>query len=296
MYISENTNKRIDIYLSEKLNESRSRIQELLKNGNILVNSKIVKSSYKLVVGDEVDINIPELIEVDIKPQDIKIDIVYEDENLLVINKYAGMVVHPSKSHDENTLVNALLYSIKDLSGINGKLRPGIVHRLDKNTSGLIIVAKDDKTHNKLTEMFKNKEIKKIYYAILKGKVKREKGRIETYISRDIKDRKKMSVSKVGKIAITNFELVDSNDKYSLVKLDLETGRTHQIRVHMAHFFYPILGDEVYGRKDEYDRQMLHAYSLEFIHPIKKEKIFLTSNLHSDFKKALENTKLRIDI
>lgn len=294
MLIEKDINIRIDVYLSEKLNESRSRIQELIKNGNILVNDSLVKSSYKLSSGDKIDINIPELVEVDIKAQNIEIDIVYEDEYLLVVNKKAGMVVHPAKGNEENTLVNALLYKIKDLSGINGELRPGIVHRLDKNTSGLIIIAKDDKTHIRLTEMFKNKEIEKIYYAIIKGNVKNKKGRIETYISRDIKNRKKMAVSDRGKYAITNYEIVDSNDRYSLVKLGLETGRTHQIRVHLSTFLFPILGDEVYGRKDEYSRQMLHAYSLKFIHPITKKEIYLEGEIQKDYKAALKETGLKI--
>ncbi|ACZ01561.1 RluA family pseudouridine synthase [Streptobacillus moniliformis] len=286
--------ERIDIYLSKKLDETRSRIQELIKSNNILVNGKKTKASYKVNFGDEIFIDIPLLKEVDIIPQDIDIDIVYEDKYLAIINKYAGMVVHPSKGHEEDTLVNAIMYKIKDLSGINGDLRPGIVHRLDKNTSGLIIIAKDDKTHFKLSEMFKNKEIKKIYYAIVKGKVNKKSGRIETMIGRNPNDRKKMAVVDNGKLAITNFEVIDSNEKFSLLKVDLETGRTHQIRVHLSHFFFPILGDSVYGRKDEYDRQMLHAYMLNFIHPITLEKIDVIGNFHSDFLRALSNTKLRI--
>ena len=206
------------------------------------------------------------------------------------------MIVHPAKGHVDGTLVNALLYNIKDLSGINGTLRPGIVHRLDKDTSGLIIVAKDDKTHQLLTDMFKNKEIEKIYYAIIKMDLKKESGRIETYIGRDKKDRKKMSVNSEGKFAITNFERIDHNAKYSLLKINLETGRTHQIRVHMSHFFAPIIGDSVYGRKDEFNRQMLHAYSLKFRHPITKKDMYITSRLHNDFIESLNKTKLRIDI
>lgn len=292
MLIESNLDKRIDVYLQEILDLSRSRIQELIKEGNILVNEKKVKSSYKLSLGDKLYINIPEVKQVDIKAQNIPLDIVYEDKYLLIINKKAGMVVHPAKGNESNTMVNALLYQIKDLSGINGEMRPGIVHRLDKNTSGLIIVAKDDKTHILLTDMFKNKEIKKTYFSIVKGKIKNIKGRIETYISRDKKDRKKMAVSNSGKLAITNYEVIDSNEKYSLIKYGLETGRTHQIRVHSATYLFPILGDEVYGRKDKYSRQMLHSYSLEFIHPITEEKIFVIGNLHEDFKKALQECNL----
>ena len=296
MLIEENIESRLDVYLSSILDESRTRIQDLIKSGNILVNGLKTKGSYKLVKGDELTVNIPELKELDIKPQNIKLDIVYEDKYLLVVNKPAGMIVHPAKGHVDGTLVNALLYNIKDLSGINGTLRPGIVHRLDKDTSGLIIVAKDDKTHQLLTDMFKNKEIEKIYYAIIKMDLKKESGRIETYIGRDKKDRKKMSVNSEGKFAITNFERIDHNAKYSLLKINLETGRTHQIRVHMSHFFAPIIGDSVYGRKDEFNRQMLHAYSLKFRHPITKEDVYITSRLHNDFIESLNKTKLRIDI
>ena len=296
MLIEENINKRIDAYLSEILKESRTKIQELIKSENIKVNSMKTKASYKLEKGDEVYINIPEAKQVDIIAQDIDIDIVYEDKYLLIVNKKAGMVVHPSKGHEQNTLVNALLYKVGDLSGINGEIRPGIVHRLDKDTSGLIIIAKDDKTHNLLTEMFKNKEIKKIYYAIVKGSMNKQSGTLISNIGRDEKDRKKMSVKKDGgKEAITNFDIVDKNEKYSLVRLNLKTGRTHQIRVHLSHFFFPIIGDSVYGRKDEFPRQMLHAYELSFIHPITKKSVNVIGEFHNDFNDALNKTKLRFE-
>ena len=296
MLIEENVNKRIDAYLSEILKESRTKIQELIKSENIKVNGVKTKSSYKLEKGDEVYINIPEAKQVDIIAQDIDIDIVYEDKYLLIVNKKAGMVVHPSKGHEQNTLVNALLYKVGDLSGINGEIRPGIVHRLDKDTSGLIIIAKDDKTHNLLTEMFKNKEIKKIYYAIVKGSMNKQSGTLISNIGRDEKDRKKMSVKKNGgKEAITNYDVIDKNEKYSLVRLNLKTGRTHQIRVHLSHFFFPIIGDSVYGRKDEFSRQMLHAYELSFIHPITKKSINVIGNFHKDFNDALNKTKLRFE-
>ena len=296
MLIEENVNKRIDAYLSEILKESRTKIQELIKSENIKVNGVKTKSSYKLEKGDEVYINIPDAKQVDIIAQDIDIEIVYEDKYLLIVNKKAGMVVHPSKGHEQNTLVNALLYKVGDLSGINGEIRPGIVHRLDKDTSGLIIIAKDDKTHNLLTEMFKNKEIKKIYYAIVKGSMNKQSGTLISNIGRDEKDRKKMSVKKIGgKEAITNFDIVDKNEKYSLVRLNLKTGRTHQIRVHLSHFFFPIIGDSVYGRKDEFPRQMLHAYELSFIHPITKKSINVIGEFHKDFNDALNKTKLRFE-
>ena len=296
MLIEENINKRIDAYLSEILKESRTKIQELIKSENIKVNSMKTKASYKLEKGDEVYINIPDAKQVDIIAQDIDIEIVYEDKYLLIVNKKAGMVVHPSKGHEQNTLVNALLYKVGDLSGINGEIRPGIVHRLDKDTSGLIIIAKDDKTHNLLTEMFKNKEIKKIYYAIVKGSMNKQSGTLISNIGRDEKDRKKMTVKKDGgKEAITNFDIVDKNEKYSLVRLNLKTGRTHQIRVHLSHFFFPIIGDSVYGRKDEFPRQMLHAYELSFIHPITKKSVNVIGEFHNDFNDALNKTKLRFE-
>ena len=284
MLIEENINKRIDAYLSEILKESRTKIQELIKSENIKVNSMKTKASYKLEKGDEVYINIPDAKQVDIIAQDIDIEIVYEDKYLLIVNKKAGMVVHPSKGHEQNTLVNALLYKVGDLSGINGEIRPGIVHRLDKDTSGLIIIAKDDKTHNLLTEMFKNKEIKKIYYAIVKGSMNKQSGTLISNIGKD-----------GGKEAITNFDIVDKNEKYSLVRLNLKTGRTHQIRVHLSHFFFPIIGDSVYGRKDEFPRQMLHAYELSFIHPITKKSINVIGEFHKDFNDALNKTKLRFE-
>ena len=184
MLIEENINKRIDAYLSEILGESRTKIQDLIKSENIKVNGLKTKPSYKLEKGDEVYIDIPDAKQVDIIAQDIEIDIVHEDKYLLIVNKKAGMVVHPSKGHEQNTLVNALLYKVRDLSGINGEIRPGIVHRLDKDTSGLIIIAKDDKTHNLLTDMFKNKEIKKIYYAIVKGSMNKKSGTLISNIGR----------------------------------------------------------------------------------------------------------------
>ena len=296
MLIEENINKRIDAYLSEILGESRTKIQDLIKSENIKVNGLKTKPSYKLEKGDEVYIDIPDAKQVDIIAQDIEIDIVYEDKYLLIVNKKAGMVVHPSKGHEQNTLVNALLYKVRDLSGINGEIRPGIVHRLDKDTSGLIIIAKDDKTHNLLTDMFKNKEIKKIYYAIVKGSMNKKSGTLISNIGRDEKDRKKISVKKDGgKEAITNYCVIDKNEKYSLVRLNLKTGRTHQIRVHLSHFFFPIIGDSVYGRKDEFQRQMLHAYELDFIHPITKERINVIGEFHKDFNNALNKTKLRFE-
>ena len=290
--------ERIDSYLAKRLELTRTRVQELIKEEQIKVNYKKIKSSYKIEENDEIEVIIPEIQEVEIIPEDIKIDIIFEDKDIAVINKQAGLVVHPAQGHYSGTLVNAILYHIKDLSGINGEMRPGIVHRLDKDTSGLIIIAKNDKAHLELTNMFQNKEIKKTYLAIVKGKLNKKKGRIATQIGRDRNDRKKMAVLDSltqGKNAITNFRVIDQNEKFSLLKVDIETGRTHQIRVHMKYMGYPILGDAVYGRADSEKRQMLHAYKLEFLHPITKEKMEIIAELPDDFKKALIKNNLSFD-
>ena len=298
-------NERMDSFLSRKTDFTRSRIQQLIKNGDITVNgknaknNKKIKSSYKIEENDRIEIFIPEPEQAEIIPENIKIDIIYEDEDIAVINKNAGLVVHPAQGHYSGTLVNAILYHIKDLSGINGEIRPGIVHRLDKDTSGLIVIAKNDKAHINLAKMFQEKKIKKTYLAILKGKLTKEKGRIVRQIGRDTDDRKKMTVIKGndrGKEAITNYNVICSNELFTLVKVYIETGRTHQIRVHMKHMGYPILGDMVYGRKDSEKRQMLHAYKLEFLHPVTEKPMKFISEIPEDFRKALKNIKLEFDL
>jgi pseudouridine synthase, rluA family len=298
-------NERMDSFLSRKTDFTRSRIQQLIKNGDITVNgknaknNKKIKSSYKIEENDRIEIFIPETEQAEIIPENIKIDIIYEDEDIAVINKNAGLVVHPAQGHYSGTLVNAILYHIKDLSGINGEIRPGIVHRLDKDTSGLIVIAKNDKAHINLAKMFQEKKIKKTYLAILKGKLTKEKGRIVTQIGRDTDDRKKMTVIKGndrGKEAITNYNVICSNELFTLVKVYIETGRTHQIRAHMKYMGYPILGDMVYGRKDSEKRQMLHAYKLEFLHPVTEKPMKFISEIPEDFRKALKNIKLEFDL
>ncbi len=294
-----NVGVRVDIFIAQYLDLTRTRVQSLIKSNDIKINRDKTKASYKLELGDKIEVTIHEAVEQDIEPQDIKLDIVYEDEHIAIVNKKAGMVVHPSHGHDKGTLVNAILFQIKDLSGINGELRPGIVHRLDKDTSGLIIVAKNDKSHNILSDMFKNKEIKKTYLAIVKGRLSDKEGRIETYIARDVNDRKKMKAylnDDKGKLAITNYNVIDENEKYSLLEVKIETGRTHQIRVHMKYIGHPIVGDGVYGKaSSNVKRQMLHAYNLEFEHPITKEKINVTSELPKDFIGELVRTKLQMN-
>ena len=294
----EETGERIDSFLSGKTEFTRTRIQQLIKDKNITVNGKPTKSSYKIEENDEIAIEVPEVETTEIKPENIKIDIVYEDSDIAVINKQAGLVVHPAHGHFSGTLVNALLYHIKDLSGINGEIRPGIVHRLDKDTSGLIVIAKNDKVHAVLTEMFQEKKIRKTYLAILKGKLNKSEGKIVTQIGRDKNDRKKMTViddAAKGKNAITNYRVISQNNLFTLVKVNIETGRTHQIRVHMRHLGYPILGDSVYGRKDNEKRQMLHAYKLEFLHPVTGHQMEFTGEIPEDFQKALKKSDLKID-
>ena len=294
----EETGERIDSFLSGKTEFTRTRIQQLIKDRNITVNGKPTKSSYKIEENDEIIIEVPEVETTEIKPENIKIDIVYEDSDIAVINKQAGLVVHPAHGHYSGTLVNAILYHIKDLSGINGEIRPGIVHRLDKDTSGLIVIAKNDKVHTALTEMFKEKKIRKTYLAILKGKLNKSEGKIVTQIGRDKNDRKKMTViddATKGKNAITNYRVISQNNLFTLVKVNIETGRTHQIRVHMRYLGYPILGDSVYGRKDNEKRQMLHAYKLEFIHPVTGRQMEFIGEIPEDFQKALKKSDLKID-
>ena len=294
----EETGERIDSFLSGKTEFTRTRIQQLIKDKNITVNGKATKSSYKIEENDEIAIEVPEAETTEIKPENIKIDIVYEDSDIAVINKQAGLVVHPAHGHYSGTLVNAILYHIKDLSGINGEIRPGIVHRLDKDTSGLIVIAKNDKVHTALTEMFQEKKIRKTYLAILKGKLNKSEGKIVTQIGRDKNDRKKMTViddATKGKNAITNYRVISQNNLFTLVKVNIETGRTHQIRVHMRYLGYPILGDSVYGRKDNEKRQMLHAYKLEFIHPVTGRQMEFIGEIPEDFQKALKKSDLKID-
>ncbi len=294
----EGKGERIDGFLVEKLDFTRTRIQNLIKEGHIRVNEKKIKPSYKVEKNDIITGIIPKIEEVEIIPENIHIDIIYEDKDIAVINKQAGLVVHPAQGHYSGTLVNAILWHIKDLSGINGELRPGIVHRLDKDTSGLLIIAKNDRAHINLTKMFQEKRIKKTYLAILKGKLQKSEGRLVTQIGRDKNDRKRMAVIneiKNGKTAITNYKTIFQDERFTLVKVNIETGRTHQIRVHMKYLGYPILGDSVYGRKDSEKRQMLHAYKLEFFHPVTSEPMKFIGKIPEDFTNVLEKMDFNIE-
>ncbi len=292
---SEEVNKRIDKYLSEVIeNKSRSFIQGLIDNDNIKVNDKLIKSNYKLKLNDIIEVNLPEPLELEVKAEDIKLDIVYEDHDVIVVNKPQGMVVHPAPGNYTGTLVNALLYHCKDLSGINGVIRPGIVHRIDKDTSGILVVAKNDNSHNFLATQLKDHSMKREYYALVEGRVKNDIGTINEKLGRDPKDRIKMAVVKDGRDAITHYEVLENYDYTTLVKCNLETGRTHQIRVHMAHIGHPLVGDPVYGYKKSKFKlmgQMLHAKTLGFIHPTTKEFLEFSTELPSYFKNIIE--KLR---
>ena len=283
---------RLDIYITQKDKEiTRTSAQRLIEEENILVNDKKQKASYKVQENDKITIQIPEAKQIELKPQDIPIDVIYEDCDIIVVNKPKGMVVHPANGNPDGTLVNAILSKCKDsLSGIGGEIRPGIVHRLDKDTSGLLIVAKNDKAHIGLSEQLKNKEIKKTYIALVRGNIQENEATIQMPIGRSTKDRKKMAVTKKGKEAITHFKVLKRYGKYTLVEVKIETGRTHQIRVHMAEIGHPVVGDMVYSNgKNEFgvEGQMLHAKQLIFQHPITQEKITLTAPLPEYFEKIL---------
>ncbi len=290
--------KRLDIFLQSMLEEmSRSGVQKLIEDGLVKVNGKDIKKAGTKLKGNEiVEVKIPEEEVPELKPENIPIDIVYEDEYIAVINKTSNMTVHPAQNIYTGTLVNALLYHFKSLSNINeDNIRPGIVHRLDKDTSGLIIIAKTNEAHEKLVEMFQSKNMKKTYIAICKGNFSQKSGRIENLIGRDPYERKRMAVVETnGKPAITNYEVIDEVQDFSLMKVNIETGRTHQIRVHMKFLNHPILGDSTYGSPSKLaERQMLHAYMLEFIHPVTKESIKVKGKLPGDFENIIK--KLRFN-
>ena len=271
---------------------SRAMIQKLLDQGKITVNGKIQKPSYKTKIGDNIEVEeiIPQ--EIELKAQDIPIDIVYEDNDIIVVNKPKGMVVHPANGNPDGTLVNAIMNICKDsLSGIGGEIRPGIVHRIDKDTSGLLIIAKNDKAHINLSEQIKNREITKKYIAIVRGVIKENSATIDMPIGRSDKDRKKMAVRKDGKNAVTHFDVIKRYNGYTLLDIKIDTGRTHQIRVHMAEIGYPIVGDYVYSNgKNPFgvEGQMLHAKFLEFKHPITGKEMKLEAPLPEYFEEVLE--------
>ena len=294
----EEKGKRLDTYISSVDTDiTRTSAQRLIEDGNILVNGKNAKVSYKIQENDKISVEIPEPKQIELKAQDIPIEIVYEDNDIIVVNKPKGMVVHPANGNPDGTLVNAIMAICKDsLSGIGGEIRPGIVHRIDKDTSGLLIVAKNDNSHVKMSEQIKNHEVKKTYIALVRGVFKENEATIDMPIGRSTSDRKKMAVNKNGKNAITHIKVLKRFDKYTLLQVNIETGRTHQIRVHLSHIGYPIVGDYTYSNgKNEFDvvGQCLHAQKLEFKHPITQKDMCLEAELPQYFKDILDKLKDR---
>ena len=286
-------NVRLDAYISNKeTNISRTNIQRLIEEGNVLVNGQKKKISYKVQIGDNIEINIPEAKETSIKAENIPVEVVYEDNDIIVVNKPKGMVVHPANGNPDGTLVNAIMAMCKgSLSGIGGEIRPGIVHRLDKDTSGLLIVAKNDLAHINMSNQIKDRQVKKIYIALVKGNINENEATINMPIGRSTKDRKKMAVRKDGKEAITHFKVLKRYKNYTLLEVKIDTGRTHQIRVHMAEIGHPVVGDMVYSKgKNEFgvEGQMLHSKSLDFKHPITGKEMHLEAKLPEYFEKVLE--------
>ena len=284
---------RLDKAVADLTSLSRSHANEQIKNGLILVNGQVKKAKYAVKAGDVITYELPEPEALEYVAENLPLDIVYQDEDVAVVNKAQGMVVHPSVGHTSGTLVNALMYHIKDLSGINGVLRPGIVHRIDKDTSGLLMIAKNDDAHIKLAEELKDKKSLRKYWAIVHGNLPNDRGVIEAPIGRSEKDRKKQAVTAKGKPAVTRFHVLERFGNYTLVELQLETGRTHQIRVHMAYIGHPVAGDEVYGPRKTLKGhgQFLHARTLGFTHPKTGEVMEFTAEAPAIFQETLE--KLR---
>ena len=295
--ICDEDNIRLDAWVAGKLNEySRTYIQKLIDDGNITVEGKTVKSNHKLKTGQKVHVTVPEPVRLDVKPEDIDIDILYEDDDIIVVNKPKGMVVNPAAGNYTGTLVNALMSHCGDcLSDINGVIRPGIVHRIDKDTSGILVVAKNNTAHEKLSQKLKEHDIERIYIALVDGNILEDKGKIDAPIGRHPNDRKKMAVNtKNGKRAVTHFKVLERFNGYTLVELKLETGRTHQIRVHMSFIGHPVVGDEVYNNKKSKSLikgQALHAKVLGFEHPLKKEYMRFEAEIPEYFQKLLEDLR-----
>ena len=294
----ENANKRIDDFLSKiDENYSRTTIHKMIENEKISVNGQKIRQSYKVQVNDKIEIEEEPPKEIELKPQEIPLEILYEDNDIIVINKPKGMVVHPANGNPDGTLVNAVMAVCKNtLSGIGGEIRPGIVHRLDKNTSGAIIVAKNDKAHIKLSEQLKNHEIEKTYIALVRGIVKENNATINMPIGRSKNDRKKMAVDAKGKNAITHFKVIERffENNCTLLEIKIETGRTHQIRVHLSYIGYPIIGDDVYSNgKNKWDisGQCLHAKSLKFKHPITGKELYIKAGLPEYFENVITELK-----
>ncbi len=284
---------RADVFLSENLDITRSAVKKLFQNGNVLINDKSAKPSQGLAENDEVEVTLPDAVEYVAKPEDIPLDIIYEDDDLAIVNKPQGMTVHMGNGNIDGTLVNALLFRLDKLSGINGVIRPGIVHRIDKDTSGLLVVAKNDKAHLNLSKQIEEKTCKRTYLALLEGNLKDDSGTVTTYIGRDPSDRVKMAVVShdKGKLAITDYTVVKRyNEGFTLCRFDLQTGRTHQIRVHAKYLLHPVVGDPVYGIKKQkfnLNGQLLHAWRLRLVHPTTGEELTFEAPLPEYFTAVL---------
>ena len=296
LFIAEEPCKRLDVFLSEQMEDlTRSRIKKLIEDGQVSVNGKVLsKAGADIKIGDEVTIEIPDAVEYCLQPENIPIEIVYQDKDFAVVNKPKGMTVHVGNGVESGTLVNALLYALDSLSGIGGVLRPGIVHRIDKDTTGLLVVAKNDKAHVSLAGQIAQKTCRRTYFALLEGNLKTDSGRVVTDIGRHPTDRLKMAVlpDGKGKIAVTDYEVVARfGAEFTLCKFDLQTGRTHQIRVHAKHLGHPVAGDPVYGYKKQKikaDGQLLHAWRLQLTHPTTGEEMVFTAPLPTDFAEILQ--------
>lgn len=294
LFVAEEDAKRLDVFLSERMEETRSRIKKLIDGGRVEVNGQKVKAGTEIRAGDEVHVESPEPAEYSVRPENIPLDIVYQDGDIAVVNKPQGMTVHIGNGNTEGTLVNALLYALDSLSGIGGVLRPGIVHRIDKDTSGLLVVAKNDRAHVSLARQIAEKSCHRRYLALLEGNVKADSGRISTDIGRSPSDRLKMAVLPEGrgKAAITDYEtLVRYGGEYTLCRFTLQTGRTHQIRVHAKYMGHPVVGDPLYGsrrQRFELKGQLLHAYELELTHPATGERMCFRAPLPVYFSEVLE--------
>ena len=294
----ENRGKRLDAFIAGSSDYTRNSVQLLMDRGNVFVSGKICSKSYKVKENDEIVINVPPARDMGIIAQDIPLDIYYEDDDLLVVNKPKGMVVHPANGNESGTLVNALMYHCKgSLSGINGEIRPGIVHRIDKDTSGLLVVAKNDKAHEGLAAQFKEHSVTRVYNAIVYGNLKNDEGDIDAPIGRHKTDRKKFCVTEVNsKSAFTHYKVLERLKGFTLIECRLKTGRTHQIRVHMQSIGHPLAGDPVYGPKNiisELDGQALHRGVIGFVHPIKKEYMEFSAPWCSQFQKFYDKVKIK---
>lgn len=283
--------ERLDVFLSEKLDKTRSAVKKLVDDGEITVGGNKVKAGRVLKIGEEIFVNIPDPVKLDLEAENIPLDIIYQDKDIAIINKPQGMTVHAGNGTHGSTLVNALLYHLDSLSGINGVIRPGIVHRIDKDTSGLLVVAKNDAAHLSLSEQIKNKTCHRIYLALLEGTVKQNDGIIDTFIGRSDKNRTMMAVKDSGRRAVTHFKVLKRYKEFTFAEFRLETGRTHQIRVHCKYIGHPIVGDPVYGyekQKFKLNGQLLHAWKLELTHPSTGERMNFEAPLPDYFQAVLQ--------